>query len=116
MEASTTINKVELQGFLGRDAEVKTFETGHTKISLSLATSESYKNNKGDWVTSTTWHNVIYWKTKKEESFSFLKKGELVSVNGKLCTRKYTDKNGQDKYITEVIALKLEPAKIEVSS
>jgi single-strand DNA-binding protein len=110
----STINKVEIQGFLGRDAEVKTFESGRTLVSMNVATSESYKNNKGEWVTNTTWHNVSYWKTKKDEDTDFLKKGELVSVIGRLNTRKYTDKNGQDKYITEVVAQKIEPVKVEL--
>jgi single-strand DNA-binding protein len=112
MEA-TTMNKVEIQGFLGRDAEIKTFETGRTLISMSVATNESYKNNQGEWVKTTTWHNVTYWKNKKDESSDFLKKGEMVSVTGKLNTRKYTDKNGQEKYITEVLAQKIEPVKVD---
>ena len=112
MEAKT-INKVEIQGFLGRDAEVKTFESGRTLVSMSVATNESYKSSNGEWVTNTTWHNVTYWKSKKEESFDYLKKGEMVSLSGKLHTRKYTDKNGQDRYITEIVAQKLEQVKAE---
>lgn len=112
----TTINKVEIQGFLGRDAEVKTFESGRTLVSMSLATSESYKNNKGEWVTTTSWHNVSYWKVKKNEKIDFLKKGELIAVKGKLNTRKYTDKSGQEKYITEVVAQSIEPVKVETVS
>lgn len=111
MEA--TINKVEIQGFLGRDAEVKTFESGRTLINMSIATNDSYKNNKGEWVNSTIWHNVTYWKNKKDESTDFLKKGELIYISGKLSTRKYKDKSGQDRYITEVVANKIEPAKVE---
>lgn len=111
MEA--TINKVEIQGFLGRDAEVKTFESGRTLVSMSLATDESHKNNKGEWVKTTTWHNVTYWKSKKDKTAELLKKGELVAVVGKLNTRKYTDKSGQERYITEVVANKVEPVKIE---
>jgi single-strand DNA-binding protein len=114
MEA--TINRVEIQGFLGRDAEVKTFDSGRTIITFSLATNESYRNAKGDLVESTTWHNVTLWKNKKEENYDFLKKGTLIAVNGKLNTRKYTDKNGHDRYITEVIAQKVEQAKGEINS
>lgn len=112
MEA--TINKVELQGFLGRDAEEKTFESGRTLVSMSIATSEGYKNNKGEWVNNTTWHSISYWKTKKEEDLDYLKKGQLVTISGKLNTRKFTDKNGQDKYITEVVAQKIAPVKDEL--
>ena len=108
-----TINKVEIQGFLGQDAEVKTFESGRTLVNIRLATSESYKNKEGEWVNNSTWHNVTYWKNKKDENLDFLKKGELVSISGKLNNRKYTDKNGEDKYITEVVAFKVEPAKLE---
>ncbi len=108
-----TMNKVEIQGFLGRDAEEKTFESGRTLVSMSIATNESFKNKNDEWINNTTWHNVAYWKNKKDEDLSFLKKGELVSVTGKLNTRKYTDKKGEDKYITEVVAFKLEPAKVE---
>ena len=108
-----TVNKVEIQGFLGKDAEEKIFESGRTLISMSLATSESYKNKNDEWVNNTTWHNIAYWKNKKDENIDFLKKGELISVSGKLNTRKYTDKSGTEKYITEVLAYKIEPAKVE---
>jgi len=109
----TTINKVEIQGFLGHDAEVKTFESGRTLVSMRLATNESYKNSNGEWVKNTTWHSVTYWKNKKDETTDFLKKGELVSVTGKLNTRKYSDKKGQERFITEIIAAKIEPVKVE---
>lgn len=102
-----TINKVEIQGFLGQDAEEKTFESGRTLVNMSIATNEGYKNNDGEWINSTTWHNVVYWKNKKDENLGFLKKGELISITGKLNNRKYTDKSGNEKYITEVVAYKL---------
>ncbi len=109
-----TMNKVEIQGFLGQDAEEKTFESGRTLVNIRLATNESYKNNNGEWVTNTSWHNVTYWKNKKEENLDFLKKGELISITGKLNNRKYTDKNGEEKYITEVVAMSIEKATVEV--
>jgi single-strand DNA-binding protein len=112
MEAKT-INKVEIQGFLGRDAEIKTFESGRTLVNMRLATNESYKNANSEWVTSNTWHNIVYWKNKKEESFDHLIKGELISVNGRLNNRKYNDKEGQERYITEIIAQKLEQVVTE---
>ena len=105
----TTFNKVELQGFLGRDAEIRTFDSGRTLVSLNVATNESYKNAQGEWVNNTSWHNVTQWRTKIDESVSAnFKKGARVSVVGKLNTRKYTDKQGQTKYITEVVAQKVE--------
>jgi single-strand DNA-binding protein len=109
-----TINKVEIQGFLGQNVEEKTFESGRTLISMNIATNESYKNKNDEWVTNTTWHNVAYWKNKKDEKFDFLKKGELISILGKLNTRKYTDKNDQERFVTEVVAYKIEQIKVEV--
>jgi len=109
----TTINKVEIKGYLGRDAEVKTFESGRTLVNMRLATNESFKNNTGEWVKNTTWHNVTYWKNKKDEPTDFLKKGELIAVVGKLNTRKYTDKTGQEHLITEVVAQNVELVKTE---
>ena len=108
-----TINKVELQGFLGQDAEEKVFESGRTLVNIRLATNESYKNKEGEWVNNSIWHNVVYWKNKKDENLDFLKKGELVSVKGKLNSRKYTDKEGNEKYITEVVAFSLDRVEVE---
>jgi single-strand DNA-binding protein len=111
MEA--TVNRVEIKGFLGHDAEVKTLESGRTLVTMRMATNENYKNAKGEWVTNTTWHNVTMWKSKRDEELEFLKKGMLVAVTGKLNTRKYTDKLGQDRYITEVVATKVDLSRIE---
>ncbi len=66
------------------------------------------EKKQDEWVTNTAWHNVTYWKNKKDEIIDFLKKGEMIAISGKLNTRKYTDKQGQDRYITEIIAQKLE--------
>lgn len=109
-----TMNKVEIQGFLGQNAEEKTFESGRTLISMNIATNENYKNKNDEWVTNTTWHNVAYWKNKKDEKLDFLKKGELISILGKLHTRKYNDKNDQERFVTEVVAYKIEQIKVEV--
>lgn len=108
-----TINKVEIQGFLGQDAEEKTFESGRTLIRMNIATDESYKNKNDEWVTNTTWHNVTYWKNKKNMNFDFLKKGALISVTGKLNTRTYMDKNALERYVTEVVASKIEKVAVE---
>jgi len=109
-----TINKVEIQGFLGQDAEVKTFESGRTLISMNIATNESYKDKNDEWIKTTTWHNVTYWKNKKNENLDFLKKGELISITGKLNNRKYTDKSGNEKYVTEVVAYKIERVEVTI--
>jgi single-strand DNA-binding protein len=108
METTKSVNKVEILGFLGKDAVVKTFKSGRTLINMSVATSESYKNYQNEWVTNTTWHNVALWKNKADETHNFLKKGTKVSVVGKLNNRKYTDKEGKDRFITEIVAQKIE--------
>lgn len=111
METTKSINKVELQGFLGKDAVVKTFKNGRTMINLSVATNESYKNQQNEWITNTTWHNVIQWRNSADKVVDFLKKGNKIAVTGKLNNRKYTDKEGKERYITEIIAQKLEEVK-----
>ena len=104
-----TINKVELNGFIGMNPEVKTLENGNTLTRFSIATSESYKDKNGIWIEDTTWHNVIMWgaKTNVED----LKKGSRVQIIGKLKNRQYQDKAGVTKYVTEVITTKIETVK-----
>lgn len=104
----TTVNKVEIKGFLGNDAKIRNFDNGRTLINMNVATNESYQNYKGEWIKNTTWHNVAYWVKKNEANAENYKKGKLIAVIGKLNTRKYTDKNGQDRYITEVVAQNVE--------
>lgn len=108
METTKSINKVEITGFLGKDAVTRTFKSGRKLINISVATSESYKNYQNEWVTNTTWHNVALWKNKADETYDFLKKGNKIAVTGKLNNRKYTDKEGKERYITEIVAQKIE--------
>ena len=103
-----TINKVELNGFIGINPEVKTLENGKTYTRFSLATSESYKDKNGTWVEDTTWHNVVVWNSKTITATEGLKKGSRVQIVGKLKNRQYTDKQGVVKYITEIVANQLE--------
>lgn len=107
----TTMNKIELTGYVGKNPEIKTLNNGKTMVSLSVATSESYKNQNGEWISNTTWHNVVMWKAFDASAQDEVKKGSLVAVIGKLSNRKYVDKNGQNRYITEVIANSIEPVK-----
>lgn len=109
----TTVNRVELQGYLGRDAEVKKFDSGRALVTFSLATSESYKNSKGEWVNNTAWHNITLWQNGKKPDADYLKKGALVRIEGKLNTRKYTDREGKDRYVTEIVAQRAEPVKTD---
>ena len=94
-------NKVTLIGNLGMDPEIKTTE-GYSLAKVSLATNESYKNNKGEKVTETMWHNLFAWGKTAEFMGKYLKKGSEVVVEGKLINHNYTDKAGVKKYVTEI--------------
>ncbi len=98
------VNKVILVGRLGRDPEIYEFEGGNKKISFSLATTESYRDREGNWQDQTEWHNIVGYRYLAEKTFA---KGDLVYVEGKIKTRKYTDTNGVEKYITDIVADKI---------
>ncbi|MBI5914550.1 MAG: single-stranded DNA-binding protein [Bacteroidetes bacterium] len=98
------LNRVMLIGRLGKDPEVRRLETGAAVAKFTIATDESYKDNAGNKVEQTEWHNVVVWRTQAEIAEKFLKKGMLVYVEGKLTHRDYTDKDNQKRYFTEVVA------------
>jgi len=108
LKMEKTVNKVELNGFIGINPEIKKLESGKTYTRFSLATSESYKDKKGEWVKDTTWNNVVVWNNDETPDSKELKKGSRVQVIGRLKNRKYTDKQGLVRYISEIIANKLE--------
>lgn len=95
-------NKVQLIGNLGADPEIKQMENGKKLAKVSLATNESYKNNSGELVKETQWHNLVIWGKTAEVAEQFLTKGSEVVVEGKLVTRNYTDKEGVKRYVTEI--------------
>ena len=95
-------NKVQLIGNLGMNPEVKTLDGGKKLAKMSIATNESYKNAKGEYVKETQWHNLIAWGKTAEVIEKILKKGSEVAVEGKLINRNYTDKEGVKRYITEI--------------
>lgn len=99
------INKVILIGHIGKDPDIFTFEDGTKRISFSLATTESYKDrNTNEWKDLTEWHNIAGYRYLAEKNVA---KGDLVYIEGKIKTRKYTDKDGNERYITEVLAEKI---------
>ena len=98
------INKVILVGNLGKDPEVRVLESGTKVAKFTMATNENYRDKNNEWQTVTEWHNVILWRYLAESAERQLKKGSLVYVEGKLTNRKYQDKDGNDRYITEVVA------------
>ncbi|MGE0588478.1 MAG: single-stranded DNA-binding protein [Cyclobacteriaceae bacterium] len=94
-------NSVQLIGRLGKDPEVKEFGKSK-KASFSIATTDSYKNQKGDKIEDTQWHNVVIWGRLAGIAEKYLKKGEEVAVEGKLVHRSYETSKGETRYITEI--------------
>jgi single-strand DNA-binding protein len=93
-------NSVQLIGHLGKDPEVKTFNNSK-KASFSIATTDSYKNQKGEKVQDTQWHNIVIWGKLADVAGKYLKKGTEVCVEGKLVHRVY-ESGGEKKYVTEI--------------
>ena len=99
------INKVILIGNLGSDPEVRYMANGGAVANVSLATSESWKDkNTGEQQERTEWHRVVFYRRLAEIAGEYLKKGSKVYVEGKLQTRKWQDRDGNDRYTTEIIA------------
>ncbi len=96
-------NSVRLTGFLGADPEVKAIGEKKKLAKVAIATNDSYKNDKGEKIDETQWHNLIMWDGLATIAEKYLHKGSEVSVEGKLTSRAYTDKEGVKKYITEVL-------------
>jgi single-strand DNA-binding protein len=101
------LNKVLLLGNLGKDPEVQILE-GNIKVAkFTLATSESYKDDKGQTVTQTEWHTIILWRGLADLAEKYLKKGSSVYLEGKNRTRSFEDKQGVKRHVTEVVAEEL---------
>ena len=101
---STLRNKVQLIGNVGNDPEIKSFDGGKKLAKLAIATNESFKNEKGEKVDDTQWHNVIAWGRTADLIEKYVTKGKEIGIEGKLTHRSYEDKNGEKRYITEIVA------------
>ncbi|MEW9797911.1 single-stranded DNA-binding protein [Alteromonas sp. CYL-A6] len=101
--ASRGVNKVILVGNLGNDPEVRYMPNGNAVANLSLATSESWKDQQGQVQERTEWHRLTMYRRLAEIAGEYLKKGSQIYVEGKLQTRKWQDQSGQDRYTTEII-------------
>jgi single-strand DNA-binding protein len=99
-----SINKVILVGNVGKDPVIRYFDKGVAKATFPLATSESYTNQQGETITSTEWHNIVLWRALAEVAEKTVKKGSQLYIVGKIKTRSYVDKDGINKYITEILA------------
>ena len=96
-------NRVQLIGNVGNDPEIKTLENGKKLAHLTIATNDRYTNDKGEKVEQTEWHRVTAWGKTAEIIEKYVVKGKEVAIEGKLTHRSYDDKNGEKKYITEVV-------------
>jgi single-strand DNA-binding protein len=104
---NTLRNKVQLIGNLGNDPEIINLESGRTLAKFTIATNESYKNAAGEKVTDTQWHNVVAWGKTAQIIEKYVTKGKEVAIEGKLTSRSYDDKEGNKRYITEVVCNEL---------
>ncbi len=99
-----SVNKVILLGNLGRDPETRYTTGGDAVTNLRIATSEQWKDKSGEKQERTEWHSVVLFGRQAEVAGEYLKKGRSVYIEGRLQTRKYTDKEGVEKYSTEIVA------------
>ncbi len=101
---SKDLNKVQLIGRLGKDVEMRYTQAGKAVSSFSVASGRSWKNADGETQEETEWFNVVAWDKLGEICNQYLNKGSRVYIEGRLATRKWQDKEGNDRYTTEVIA------------
>jgi len=97
-----SINKVILIGNVGKDPEVRYLEGGVAVARFPLATSETYKNKNGEKITQTEWHNIVLWRNLAEVAEKYVRKGQQLYIEGRLRSRSYNDKDGNQKWIVEV--------------
>ena len=98
------INRVILIGNLGKDPEIRSLEGGVKVANFPLATTETYRGRNGEKNEHTEWHNIVLWRGLAEVAEGYLKKGNSVYIEGKIRTRDWTDKDGNKRYTTEIIA------------
>ena len=97
-------NKVQLIGHVGQEPEIKTLDGGKKVANITLATNEIYKNEKGEKVEQTEWHRVTAWGKVADIIEKYVTKGKEIAIEGKLTHRSYEDKNGEKRYVTDVVA------------
>ena len=98
-----SVNKVILVGRLGKDPETRYMTNGEAVSNATLATSENWKDKSGEKQEKTEWHNLVFYRRLAEIAGEYLKKGSQVYIEGRIQSRKYTTKEGQERYITEII-------------
>jgi single-strand DNA-binding protein len=103
-----SVNKAILIGNLGRDPEIRYTPSGQAVASFTLATSEKWRDKEGQMQERTDWHNIVCWGRQAELANQYLKKGRPVYIEGRIQNRSYDDKEGNKKYISEVVAQRLQ--------
>ena len=96
-------NRVNLIGNLGMDPQVRETSNGKKMAKFTMATSETYRNSKGDKVTETQWHNIVAWGNQATYVEKYMEKGQQVAIEGKLTHREYKDTKGEKRFITEIV-------------
>lgn len=99
-----SLNKVLLIGNVGKDPEVRHLESGAVTASFTVATTERFKDRNGEMKEQTEWHNIVCWRTFAEVAEKYVRKGSQLYIEGKIRSRSYTDRDGNTKYITEIVA------------
>lgn len=99
-----SVNKVILVGNLGKDPELRYTSSGTAVATFSLATSERYKDRSGEQQEKTEWHNIVTWRNLAEICGKYLHKGKQIYIEGRIQTRSYDDRDGNKRYITEIVA------------
>jgi single-strand DNA-binding protein len=103
-----SVNKVILVGNLGKDPELRYTQTGSAVANFSLATSEQWNDREGKRQERTEWHNIVVWGKQAEHCGQYLSKGRQVFIEGSIRTRSYDDKSGNKRYITEIVAQRIQ--------
>lgn len=100
---NTLRNSVRLVGNLGMNPEIRALDNNRKMARVSIAVNESYKNDKGEKITDTQWHSLVMWGQQAKFAEDYLKKGDEIAIEGRLSSRSYTDKDGNKRYVTEVV-------------
>lgn len=104
-----SVNKAIILGNLGQDPELRTTPTGRSVTTLSVATTENFKDKNGEWKENTEWHRVVVWDKMAEMAQERLKKGNKVYIEGKISNRSYDGKDGVKRYVSEILAMLVIP-------
>ncbi|CCM10524.1 Single-stranded DNA-binding protein [Cardinium endosymbiont cEper1 of Encarsia pergandiella] len=102
-----SVNKVIILGNLGKAPEIRHLENGRMRVQLTVATHDSYKTKEGQKINHTDWHEIVLWTPHAEVAAQYLTKGQQVYIEGKLIHRCYTDKEGGQKYMIQIVGQQL---------